>query len=367
MSSTNSPPVPVFAINNYGFSDALAGRMPASHLFGGAYIGHRYDFVYAPGAERVGKQRSKVLRLAGRGFQRLFGSPRQAFWALREERRRGPGIVWVCTQASAPTVLVLRRLGILKSKTVVLLHSIRAPWWHRMLLRYADSIVTYSEHTRICAANYLKGNVPVHSAPWGPDLEFSAYKSVSETIPDLDVVSVGKTHRDYSSLMQAIAVSNANAVIRTGQLECTYVAGTEHILPSTWLSFEALTALIRRAACIAIPVRTGRVVGGLVGLTELADAIALGRPVLMPRNPELPFDIEAAGVGYYIDATAEPSRYVQAIAWSAQISPDAFVDVRTRWNQRVFAKCLEGVFDAVNQPSGSPANGPRMRSQPQDR
>jgi len=43
-------------------------------------------------------------------------------------------------------------------------------------------------------------------------------------------------------------------------------------------------------------------VDALAGLTSLYDATAIGRPVLMTRNPYIDIDIEAEGIGVWIDA-----------------------------------------------------------------
>ena len=51
------------------------------------------------------------------------------------------------------------------------------------------------------------------------------------------------------------------------------------------------------AAIIAIPLLKPN---GCTGLTELSDALALGKPILMTRNPYIDADIEAIGCGRWI-------------------------------------------------------------------
>jgi glycosyltransferase involved in cell wall biosynthesis len=54
---------------------------------------------------------------------------------------------------------------------------------------------------------------------------------------------------------------------------------------------------MRDASVVAIPMATDR----LLGLTELADALALGKPVVVTRSEFLDVDVEAIGCGRFVE------------------------------------------------------------------
>jgi glycosyltransferase involved in cell wall biosynthesis len=62
--------------------------------------------------------------------------------------------------------------------------------------------------------------------------------------------------------------------------------------------YQQLLGDLCSALVIAIPLsRTD----GSFGITELNDALALGKPILMTRNPYIDVDIEAVGCGRWIE------------------------------------------------------------------
>ncbi len=52
------------------------------------------------------------------------------------------------------------------------------------------------------------------------------------------------------------------------------------------------------ASIVAVPVRDPN---RLTGLTEVADALALAKPVIATRSPYFPIDIEAIGCGIWVE------------------------------------------------------------------
>jgi glycosyltransferase involved in cell wall biosynthesis len=66
------------------------------------------------------------------------------------------------------------------------------------------------------------------------------------------------------------------------------------------------------ARVLAIPLFESK--GSLAGLTSLVDAMALGKPVIMTRNPYIDLDIEACGIGKWVDP-GDVDGWADAIDW----------------------------------------------------
>jgi len=68
--------------------------------------------------------------------------------------------------------------------------------------------------------------------------------------------------------------------------------------------------IYKDAYAIAIPLNE---TDALAGLTSLMDAMAMGRPVIMTRNPYVDIDIDALGIGIWVD-TGDISGWKSAIS-----------------------------------------------------
>jgi glycosyltransferase involved in cell wall biosynthesis len=118
-------------------------------------------------------------------------------------------------------------------------------------------------------------------APWGPDLDFAGY--TRPTDEDL-IVSAGKTERDTDTLSRATNALGLRARI--------YAASGGDVDYGTVLDD------VRRASIVAIPLaRTDR----LLGLSEVNDALALGKPIVMTRSDVTDFDPGAIGCGITVE------------------------------------------------------------------
>jgi glycosyltransferase involved in cell wall biosynthesis len=124
--------------------------------------------------------------------------------------------------------------------------------------------------------------------------------------------------------------------------------GVDPDAPGQYLATRVLDD-IAAASVVAVPVRDP---GRLTGLTEVADALALGKPVVASRSPYFPFDIEAVGCGVWVDPD---DVYGWARAISKLISDrDARTQMGTagrrfaerHWNYERFCAGLSTVIDA---------------------
>jgi glycosyltransferase involved in cell wall biosynthesis len=90
------------------------------------------------------------------------------------------------------------------------------------------------------------------------------------------------------------------------------------------LRLSAALPALRSAAVIAIPIADPE---RLTGLTELNDALALGKPVVMTRTPHLPFDLDATGVGITVGLGDEQG-------WVSALNTLADADFRQQMGAR---------------------------------
>jgi len=111
---------------------------------------------------------------------------------------------------------------------------------------------------------------------------------------------------------------------------------------------------IRHAAVFAIPLRAPE---RPIGITELDDALALGRPVVMTRSRYIDCDLEAVGCGYWVEE-GDVDGWVEALG-RLMASPELRVEMgargrryaETSWNAGRFAAAIRTAVTAV-APSG---------------
>jgi glycosyltransferase involved in cell wall biosynthesis len=192
---------------------------------------------------------------------------------------------------------------------------------------------------------------------WGPDLSSPLYAHA--TSEGLGVVSAGKNERDLATLIEALDSVRQPALIYDLEQQLTRVpadvqvvraggAGADPDTPGAYLAPRVLADLAR-ASVVAIPLRSR---AGLAGLTEVNDALALGKPVVMTRVPALPFDPEREGFGRIVEPGDDAG-------WSAALRRLADPALRremgararrfavTGWNYASFCDALVRCFDAL--------------------
>jgi glycosyltransferase involved in cell wall biosynthesis len=287
--------------NNY--STALterrcaAGTYPRQHLYG---LGH--------------------LRLAG--FDVEVREPRQreaVAWLSRTARGRIGDLHQLpraVARGRADTVDVaaepwhvaalaqLRAKGWRQQPLVTIVHApIRVSAFSRRLMAGMDAVLCMSAALRDrVLEDFGRDDTTTIWAPWGPDLSFVGYRSTGET----HVVSTGKTMRDPATLMAALegtgiparvygatrSVDKAEAVIPQGHSD---LGGGK--VPQ--FSYEQVLPDLRSAAIVAVPLASD---DRLAGLSEIADALALGKPLVVTRSRWLDVDVERVGCGIAVNA-----------------------------------------------------------------
>lgn len=301
----SSEGVPVLFANNYDMARARAGwragTYPAHHLYGTTSLGSGFEVVDLPFSSD--DRAARVTRLT----RSRLGDIGQQLAAIGS-RRRG-GVVYGAAAQELRGLVALRAARAFSTPIVGVFHSPPAPGRCRAAaLRGFDRAIALSEHTRrgMLAAGIAPERIAVLG--WGADLDFAGFAPRPPAAADAPVVATGKTGRDMGTLLAALRATGAPARVYgdRGELAaCGPIPAGVSIRPvsvtdesGAALKYdEAVTADLRAAALVAIPLSSG---DRLTGLTEVVDALACGRPMILTRTPYFDFDIERIGCGWWV-------------------------------------------------------------------
>ncbi len=354
----NRPPVArICALNNYPLRKmwdlAQRGLIPRQHLWGVDALvaaGHAVDIApfHEPDAGNT------LDRLSARS-RRLAGHLDQEAYALRRMARTD---ILYCADQDGLAGLALARGLLPPTRLVSVVHHPIQNGARRAASARQDLLVCLSEALASEVRRDLScRRVHIAHLSWGPDLTSPLYQVGGEA---LGVVSAGKSNRDLSTLVRALRMTGAPAVVYdlAGQVPEPPnpvvrlvgpgdVDGVDPDAPGQYLVGRVLGD-IAAAAIVAVPVKDP---GRLTGLTEVADALALGKPVIASRSPYFPIDIEEIGCGIWVDIE-DPDGWARAI--SRLLSDDrARIEMgvagrrfaEREWNYRLFCEGLRGLME----------------------
>jgi glycosyltransferase involved in cell wall biosynthesis len=314
-------------------------RYPRQHLYGTHVLeadGIAVD--YAPFSYA-----SPLYRASARLGWRLGDLHQEAYVA----RRRG-AVSYAGEPHHVAGLARLRRLGLWRSPLVAVVHQEAGG-------PLGDVVICLSRRVR----DRLRadGHPDAVWAPWGPDLDLPAYTPTAAT----HVVSTGKSGRDLPTLLAALGGLGVPAkVYALPPLPANVPPGVDLVTTdrhedhgggdAPQFAFERVIEDVRSASVVAIPLlRTDR----LTGLTELCDALALGKPVVMTRTPYIDVDLAAIGCGVWVepgdvrgwrDALRDLARDPRA---AAEMGANGRAYAEREWNAEAFGRVVAGVVRRV--------------------
>ncbi len=303
--------VRVLFANNYDMARARAGwragSYPAHHLYGtaglgDAGLGSAFEVIDLPFSR---DDRAAYLTQLTRS---QLGDLGQELAAIKA--RRHGAVVYGAAAQELRGLVALRAARAFSTPIVGVFHSPPAPGGYRAAaLRGFDRAIALSERTRqgMEAAGIAPERITVLA--WGADLDFTGFGPRPPAAADAPVVATGKTGRDMRTLLEALAATGVPARVYGDRGELTRAAAipegvsvrpvSVNDVPGAPLRYdETVTADLRSAALVAIPLSS---TDRLTGLTEVVDALACGRPMILTRTPYFDFDIEAIGCGWWVD------------------------------------------------------------------
>ena len=287
----------VFA-NFYSMLDArrryLAGSYPAQYLFGAIALeeaGHDVSYADPSGGLSAGLVDPLARRLRGR-----LGHMQPQVSALRRARRNG--VLFGVADETLAGLALLRAAGALKQPVATVYHHppARSRLARRAVLGY-DLVFTLSTESR--DALIAMGRSPERTLllNWGPQLDFPPYGAPRG---DEYVMSCGKSRRDIDVLAKAVAPTDVPALIYAppGWAKPSNDGGIRVRHVPQMPPYETVMEEMARASVVTVPLQS---TDRMYGLSEVNDALAIGKPIVMTRTPHLDLDLDAIGCGHLIE------------------------------------------------------------------
>jgi len=364
--SRTSKSIRILVLNNYPLGDVWQevrrGDKPDHHLFGINHLENMgYDVkVIEPGPSNVIAALARALRRARNPIP-LGALDRQ--WAAWRALREGDVIFAPCGD-ELNALAYLRAAGLLKTPLLCIQHhtlnrgrlmSLRNPFINT-LVRGVDAFPALSE--KVAAEINQRWRNPEHksiSLAWGPDASFYPRSEAGH-----GVLAAGRTGRDFATF--GLAASRVGSPARIYCLDTARTSNFANFAPNVQVhtpgpgrafSYPEMMQAHQNAQVIGIPLATSE--DSLAGLTSLVDALALGKPVIMTRNPFIDLDIEAQGIGRWV-APGDVDGWEAAIRWFQQ-NPDEGLAMGRRaralvddqgYNSRAFATQIEGLIQRMS-------------------
>ena len=276
-------------------------------------------------------------------------------------------------------VVMMRALGLFRKKIVVWHHQpvIKSPkWWREWLgkiyYRGMDSIIFFSEKLRDESVRTGKIKASqAHVCHWGADMAFydrvmatvcpksgeRVVRSDGEGMSSMRFISTGKELRDMPTLVSAFNRTGQELDIyiskHTGGEDYEALFSTLHMESNVHVHFteegkqSELSYRVAEASCVVICCKETNYT---VGLTTVVEALALGKPIICSRNPNIPVDFDKEGCGisvdyYDVEGWVKAVDYIAAHPTEAlEMGKKAYNLARTLYNDEVCGSEVAGIL-----------------------
>jgi glycosyltransferase involved in cell wall biosynthesis len=360
----------VVILNNYPlervWAEVRLGETPDHHLFGINYFEERgYQPVIVP--MRDGSWSRWQRRVERTRVPLELGDLQQQRDALA--CLRDGDLVYAPCASQTQGLQYLRAIGLLDKPIVCLVHHpftrgradvLRRPQ-RRLFVRGADHLPSLSRSVSRALGDLGVSSARTAALRWGPQADYYRPRAGAGE----GVVAAGRTGRDFGTLARAARSSDTPVVLigLQGQFEddvfrgCSALQVIEqpNVPPQPgravgWMKYPELLEHLSGARAVAIPLFGDH---KLCGLTSLMDALGLGKPVIMTRNRHIDMDIEALGIGLWVEP-GDVTGWVRAMKWYDE-HPSAAIEMGARaralvdagLNSRAFAQQVMDLFDRV--------------------
>ena len=351
----------LLVFNNYPldtlWAEVSRGEAPDHLLFGvNHFAAAGWEVDLLPVAEHGWWQQVNQL-LARARFPVPLGDLQQQSHALR--RVNDCDLIYAPCQTQTHGLSYLRAIGLVKRPIVSLAHHPmnrgRNAWLRDPFLRWQLHGTDAFPSLSLRVAAQINDVAPAKSEaiPWGPDATFyRAADSVGH-----GVLAVGRTGRDFTTFGLGASATGVRTTIvclqRDVAPEFARFGTNVAVRPQPdrgWMSYPALLREYASARALAIPLYRQ---DSVAGLSSLADALGMGKAVLMTRHPLVDLDIEREGVGRWIEP-GDVDGWRDAITWiDAHPDEARAMGARARrlvaagFNSATFAQRLLAIADRV--------------------
>lgn len=222
--------------------------------------------------------------------------------------------VYATKQNGLDLIILLRALGLFRKPVIIWHHQPIMP--KKSLLKHMVARLYYKgiDHMFMFSNNIVNASVAsglvtkkkLQQCPWGADLDF--YDRLRENFKGMvsgEFISSGKELRDMPTLMDAfrqcpehrlqiIAPADISGTSYEMQLKIAEkIPNIDVFINRTlWIPELAQKVMEHRFICICC-----QETNYTVGLTTLVEALALGMPLIISRNPNQPFEVSEEGCG----------------------------------------------------------------------
>ena len=362
----------VLCLNNYdvGWFAQDPPSTPDHFLYGIGHL-HRRGLRVVIGGDQSRRLLRWLNRMAARSHLPIPLGDLSRQWNALPELRSADLIYSPCDTV-VWGLCHLRAAGLLRVPVICLAHhpllrgrgrSVRRPWV-RLALRGVDAFPSLSTRVADEINRLAPGRALSRPLPWGPDLAF--YPPYHP--PGRGVVSAGRTGRDFDILGAAATTTGCPVTIIC---PASYVTSAfrrfgpnvtvfAHENPMHY-AYPQLIKHYSSARAIAIPMDPPF---GLCGLTSLLDALAMGRAVIMTRNPLIDIDVELEGIGFWV-APGDVGGWTRALrfvedhpAQAEEMGRRARHLAENRYNSLAFAEQLYDIVASVLREGGAAGDAP---------
>lgn len=307
----------ILVLNNFdlaaSYAEVAAGRSPDHLLYGiNHFERHGHTIEIVPFRRSRALQRASALT---RRFPIPLGDLDQQASVLRAAR--AADLIYCPSQNVAQLLAYLRAGRVLDRPIVWVVHHPldrgRLNRARRPVIRtLLGGIDAYPALSRPIADDLVQiGGTAAKTEPlrWGPD---AAWYPVPDR-PGRGVVAAGRTNRDFDTFAQGATRAGVPTwIVCPADAAPRGAVGGEVRIITRDLRYPELAELYAEARAIAVPLHV-RWPWPINGLQSLLDALGMGKPVILTRNPWIDIDVEALGIGIWV----EPG---DALGWERAIT-----------------------------------------------
>ncbi|QAY74715.1 hypothetical protein ET445_16600 [Agromyces protaetiae] len=312
----------VLFLNNYPPREALrrvrAEEYPAQHLWGTWELQGDFEWEMAPRTTAELAARRPWIRRIANYMLPIFGDPLQELYAIRARC----DVIYAADQQSVVGLAALKRLGLFRRPIVMVAHNGPRIAWTRWWMKAVDVVIVLSEPVKARLASQLGDSVQIEILTFGPSLDSPVYGfRHAEAMRELDFVAAGKSNREYSLLRKVAREQRLDGVIFTGRETEEYSRGNLTRTQGGATYTEVLGAMVRARWCV-IPLKDP---DRLSGLTEVADALALGTPVIVQGARGFAYALPTV----YVDGNSDEALLAEHIRSDPPAMEQVLLDARS--------------------------------------
>ena len=230
-----------------------------------------------------------------------------------------------CISGKLFWIPILKKFGLIRTKLIILIYRIPepVPFWkfHNLhlsafILSAYDGVNCLTKKTENDLVSLLGNHKEIEYIPWCTDDRLFVNKGESEPIY---FFSSGKTNRDYTTLLDSIQQLSEKKFLLIGHFPKTKIVNeipnliiihSDKNQTDTAIPYRSLVKHYSEAIAVCISLNGDP--NDTCGYTEMLEAMAMGKPVLMTRSGCLDINIEKENIGFYVNSH-DPSDWVKKI------------------------------------------------------